>query len=289
MKVNAITNTNFKGLFTDRTKENNGDWRMEYRPYSWETKKANKAQNDIYSSKLPTNEEIYTKEPGLEISEDILGTKSYIKDTRNGRDVLRIQIEDMPSMNYEDSLKVLDKKLEAFWEMKQDAMKDLKKPLENRDTYLFNLSHQHGEYVSDVRRTLGSHIYEKNERARGLEQEFDKVTKYAEDLGDSFENYTKLAESANDVRNQREHIREELNKIMEAKLKNNLIDVSRRDTEAPYTPLYKALQNIEKAKGKLVALSDRTITVENLLKAVGEDCKIYKVIDYIEKLMMKKI
>ena len=62
MKVNVINNTNFKGLFIDKTKENNGNWRMEYRPYSWEMKNdgeyimAPQTEWDLFSDKLPDNE-----------------------------------------------------------------------------------------------------------------------------------------------------------------------------------------------------------------------------------------
>ena len=47
MKIQAInTNTNFKGLFTDKSAQNNGNWRMEYRrtagkaiiPEKWQIK-----------------------------------------------------------------------------------------------------------------------------------------------------------------------------------------------------------------------------------------------------------
>ena len=65
MKINAINNTNFRGLFTDKTAQNGGNWRMEYSPYSWESnnssKMANKKKIDVYASSLPDNEEIYTK------------------------------------------------------------------------------------------------------------------------------------------------------------------------------------------------------------------------------------
>ena len=71
MKINAITNTSFKGLFTDRTQENNGNWRMEYRPYSWENKMVPKTKIDVFSSVLPTNEEIYIGGGQRESSKDI--------------------------------------------------------------------------------------------------------------------------------------------------------------------------------------------------------------------------
>ena len=98
MKIQAInTNTNFKGLFTDKSAQNNGNWRMEYQPYSWESnntgKMANKERIDIYANMLPDNEEIYTKNKGYyaETSGDILGTTSYYK-TYDGRMLSLIHI-----------------------------------------------------------------------------------------------------------------------------------------------------------------------------------------------------
>ena len=38
MKINAINNTNFKGLFTNKSSQNGGNWKMEYSPYAWESR-----------------------------------------------------------------------------------------------------------------------------------------------------------------------------------------------------------------------------------------------------------
>ena len=70
MRIQAInTNTNFKGLFTNKSNENGGNWKMEYQPYSWEKNAdgdigymANKERVDVYASRLPDNEEIFTRE-----------------------------------------------------------------------------------------------------------------------------------------------------------------------------------------------------------------------------------
>ena len=37
MKINAINNTNFRGLFTDKSSQNGSNWKMEYSPYAWES------------------------------------------------------------------------------------------------------------------------------------------------------------------------------------------------------------------------------------------------------------
>ena len=64
MKIQAINNNTFKGLFTDKSKQNNNEWLMEYRPYSWELDKYTarpkmelKEHVDIKANKLPDNEE----------------------------------------------------------------------------------------------------------------------------------------------------------------------------------------------------------------------------------------
>jgi len=289
MKINAITNTNFKGLFTDRTKENNGNWRMEYRPYSWETPKANKVQIDIFSPTLPDNEEIYINEPNLKISKDIFGTKSYIKDTTYGLDILRIDITDMPSMDLEESLKVKDKKLTMFLKMKQDEMKKLKSALDDRMPNIEQVSKAHYTYANDIDEPWGFHTFSVSDRAQGVRQNFRKMEQIAKENVQDFKKYIKLSESSDAVRKTKDEIFEELINIEEAKSKGLLIDISRRDIQACNEPLHKALQNIEKAKGKLVALSNGIITIDEIIKAVGKDFNIHKAIDFVEKLMQKKI
>ncbi len=289
MKVNSITNTNFKGLFTDRTKENGGNWRMEYRPYSWEGKMAPKSQVDVFSSKLPMNEEIYIDTPNYKLSKDILDTVSYINDTRNGKDILRRTITEMPSLSYEESLRVQDKKLQAFLTMKEEVMQELKRPLENRKTYLFNAAQNHDIYVSDFERSWGSHRFEKEERIKGLRQNFDKMTRHADELGNNFEKYALLSDSSNSVRRQREKIREELEKIELAKSKNSFVDISRRDIDKPFEQLVQAFKNFEQAKSKLFALSNRTITGSEIMEGTGKDFNIQKAVNYVTSLMRKKI
>jgi len=289
MKVSAITNTNFKGLFTDRTKENNGNWRMEYRPYSWENKMVPKTKIDVFSSVLPTNEEIYIGGAQRELSKDILGTVSYYKDISYGKDILRKTITEMPAMNLEESLKVKDKKLTMFLKMKQEEMQELKKSLKDRMGLIFDISKKHNEYASDFNRDVFSHTYSKETRVNGIKTNFDKMTKIAEENGQDFQKYIKLAESADNVRTAKDEIFEELLKIEEAKAKGLLIDISRRDIESPNEPLKNALQNITKAKGKLIALSNGTITVDEILNKLGRDFSIDKAIKYVENLMIKRI
>lgn len=169
MKIQAInTNTNFKGLFTDKSAQNNGNWRMEYQPYSWESnntgKMANKERIDIYANMLPDNEEIYTKNKGYyaETSGDILGTTSYYK-TYDGR--MRRTIDEMPSLNREDSLKVLDKKLGKFLEQKQELRKELEKQLTTRDANVTDAIKQYDHWSNQHQEgyEYGQGLWQKSE------------------------------------------------------------------------------------------------------------------------------
>ena len=289
MKTNAITSTNFRGLFTNNSIGNGGNWRMEYRPYSWEIKMAPKVQLDVFSRTLPDNEEIFTQAPQRELSRDILGTVSYLKDTSEGRDTLRKTITEMNSMNLEDSLKIQDRKFAAFLNLKQDAMDELKSDLQSRMERIFDIAQEHHKYSDDINKGWGSHVYDKETRAHGVSSSFDKMTKLAEDNGNYFKKYIELSESAEAISKAKEAGREELSRIESAKRLNAYIDISRRDIEKPNEPLVKALANLAAAKEKRVALSHRTILVQDIIKGVGKDFSIQKAIEYVEMLMKKRL
>ena len=128
MKIQAINNTNFKGLFTDASGINGGNWRMEYSPYSWESnntgKMANQTDIDVYAKNLPDNDKIYTYDLSTrrKSARDILGTEFYFE---NADGKMRRTITEVPEMNREDSLRVLDKKLGIFLEDKQKLRAEL--------------------------------------------------------------------------------------------------------------------------------------------------------------------
>ena len=250
---------------------------------------APKQHLDIYASKLPLNEELYERGAQIELSKDILGTISYYKDVSQGRDILRKTITEMPAMNLEDSLRTKEKKLKEFIKRKEYFMDTFNAPLEARMSAMFDISKEHNKYASDINRDVFSHQYSKETRADGVKRNFDKMTKIAEENGNDFKQYVRLAKSVNDVHKELETVRKQISELEEARNSNKLIDISRRDIEACDEPLHQALQDVGKAKGKLVALSNQTITVDEILKAVGKDFKIYKAIDFVEKLMSKKV
>lgn len=148
MKISAINyQQNFKGLFIDKSKENGGEWKVVYRPYSWEllptgnygefcdVKKPimfNKEKIDLDSSRLPWNEEIYIPETKTEprISKDILGTVSYYSyPSYTGKEETKDYIEVGESLNREESLKVYAEKMKKFMEMKLEKLYNTKEPV----------------------------------------------------------------------------------------------------------------------------------------------------------------
>ena len=142
MKINAISNTNFKGLFTDKSAQNGGNWKMEYSPYAWEakyfkidSKMANQENIDIFGTCLPDNEKIYTNENGKKSAKDILGTEFYYE-YENGK--VRKTITEVPAMNRENSLKVYNKKLDKFLKMKKDKSEEIKRALRQDEDYIKN-------------------------------------------------------------------------------------------------------------------------------------------------------
>ena len=288
MQISSINNTNFKGLFTDKTAYNGGEWKMEYQPYSWELKKANKEHLDIFASYLPDNEEIYTKRGGFEKSEDILGTVSYYKHYENGIDVKRSTIDDLPSLNLEESLKVQDEKLDKFLKLKQDKMLEIKSEAAKSTRDLAYVSQEHERYANDIGELIGLHSYNKIDRENGVRSNFHKVEIMVKQLREKFTDYTKLAESANAIRKIKEQGLKELAEIEKAKLTDSYIDISRRDIKNPNGPLISALNNIEKAKNKLVALSYRTISMDEILRHLDGNFQADKIIKFVEELIEKR-
>ena len=121
MKIQTINNQiSSKGIYIDRSKENNGNWKMAYKPYSWELDTnakpyiAPKEQIDMYASSLPTNEEFYTAIENAKpaVSKDIYGTISYYQypaHINNGK--MRRDVIQEEAMGREESLEVYVKKL----------------------------------------------------------------------------------------------------------------------------------------------------------------------------------
>ena len=269
MKIQAInTNTNFKGLFTDKSAQNNGNWRMEYQPYSWESnntgKMANKERIDIYANMLPDNEEIYTKNKGYyaETSGDILGTTSYYK-TYDGR--MRRTIDEMPSMNREDSLKVLDKKLGKFLEQKQELRKELEANFD-RQTLAIRSSSDNYNIASYE---LDNTFWTKKNIKNNMDNAARELKNNADIMYQNSQNYIKLMGSIDAVRQTKENGQKEIKQLEELRKSGKLIDISRRDIPNPNEALKQALADISAAAGKFLCLPHKLMSMEEVLKIVN--------------------
>ena len=293
MKIQAInTNTNFKGLFTDKSAQNNGNWRMESQPYSWESnntgKMANKERIDIYANMLPDNEEIYTKNKGYyaETSGDILGTTSYYK-TYDGR--MRRTIDEMPAMNREDSLKVLDKKLGKFLEQKQELRKELEANFD-RQTLAIRSSSDNYNIASYE---LDNTFWTKKNIKNNMDNAARELKNNADIMYQNSQNYIKLMGSIDAVRQTKENGQKEIKQIEELRKSGKLIDISRRDIPNPNEALKQALADIRAAAGKFLCLPHKLMSMDEILKIVnprnlssGYDNEI---MHHIEKLIKRTV
>ena len=293
MKIQAInTNTNFKGLFTDKSAQNNGNWRMEYQPYSWESnntgKMANKERIDIYANMLPDNEEIYTKNKGYyaETSGDILGTTSYYK-TYDGR--MRRTIDEMPAMNREDSLKVLDKNLGKFLEQKQELRKELEANFD-RQTLAIRSSSDNYNIASYE---LDNTFWTKKNIKNNMDNAARELKNNADIMYQNSQNYIKLMGSIDAVRQTKENGQKEIKQIEELRKSGKLIDISRRDIPNPNEALKQALADIRAAAGKFLCLPHKLMSMDEILKIVNprnlSSGYNNEIMHHIEKLIKRTV
>lgn len=293
MKIQAInTNTNFKGLFTDKSAQNNGNWRMEYQPYSWESnntgKMANKERIDIYANMLPDNEEIYTKNKGYyaETSGDILGTTSYYK-TYDGR--MRRTIDEMPAMNREDSLKVLDKKLGKFLEQKQELRKELEANFD-RQTLAIRSSSDNYNIASYE---LDNTFWTKKNIKNNMDNAARELKNNADIMYQNSQNYIKLMGSIDAVRQTKENGQKEIKQLEELRKSGKLIDISRRDIPNPNEALKQALADIRAAAGKFLCLPHKLMSMDEVLKIVNprnlSSGYNNEIMHHIEKLIKRTV
>lgn len=293
MKIQAInTNTNFKGLFTDKSAQNNGNWRMEYQPYSWESnntgKMANKERIDIYANMLPDNEEIYTKNKGYyaETSGDILGTTSYYK-TYDGR--MRRTIDEMPAMNREDSLKVLDKKLGKFLEQKQELRKELEANFD-RQTLAIRSSSDNYNIASYE---LDNTFWTKKNIKNNMDNAARELKNNADIMYQNSQNYIKLMGSIDAVRQTKENGQKEIKQLEELRKSGKLIDISRRDIPNPNEALKQALADIRATAGKFLCLPHKLMSMDEILKIVNprnlSSGYNNEIISHVEKLIKRTV
>ena len=296
MKIQAINNTNFKGLFTN--KSTNDNWRMEYSPYSWESnntsKMAPKENLDVYASKLPDNEEIFTPLSSINnraSSKDILGTESYFEDATTGK--IRKTISEVNAMNREESLGILNKKLDRFLSLKDDEISLIKNNVEYIRKCTDSNEKNFNIFYNDSQEGYFDRTYSLKRSSNEMKQDFDNVRNDTVKLYNNFHNYMNLKNSMDDIKNQKSVNESEIKLLKDLRAKNQLIDISRRDIYDPNKALWEALQDIKKAANKYVCLPHKTISIEKILKAIGQKVKSadipQKAIEYVDTLIKNSI
>lgn len=298
MKINAISNTNFRGLFSNKSAQNGGNWRMEYSPYAWESKNgweidskmANQNNIDIFGTCLPDNEKIYTEKNGKKSAKDILGTEFYYE-YNNGK--VRKTITEIPAMNREDSLKVYNNKLEKFLEMKKEKAESMKKAVANATQNLDDDAETFYSRADDLKNSYFGRSYSTEDSSRVMENKFNKVKDSLEDVTKQFKDYANLRDSSDRVKQRIYDNENEINLLSQKRKAGKLIDISRRDIYDPNKALWSALQNIKEAAEKYVSLPHKTISVQEILKAVGTKAKSADIpklaIQYVDTLIKNRI
>ena len=270
MKVQAINHTNFSGLYTDKSEKSNGYWRKEYSPYSWESSNtsqmAGKEKFDICAFNLPDNEEIYKNYGRREESRDILGTVSYYRNfytDQRGKSFIRV-----PAMNREESLKIHSRKLGKFLEMKAEYKAELEKLLAEEKAALKQKESERNK--ASQTDSTGFWGWFKNKKAGNTVIDTSNISGR---LSKNTVRYIVLCDSIEEVKNMREKELAEAQLLKQARENNNLIDISRRDIKMPDNPLIEGLKDIKTAIYKIVALPHRTISVKEIIEAIGQRVK----------------
>lgn len=316
MKISAINNTNFKGLFTDKSNENNGNWKIEYQPYSWELTPyqqwaprefgmSEQHDLDMFSEKLPDNEKIYSntfsrehygsRPTGRESCKDIFGTEFYYQDF--GTNKMRKTITVLPAMSRENSLIVLNKKLETFIKMKKDLMNEKKSSVSDVKEEIENNSKEYNQNTYEIQDSALSRLFS-SEILSKMDKSFETVKNNAMKTYNAFQDYMKLNESMQGAKNLYKTNAAEIELLKNARETGNLIDISRRDIYDPNKPLWNSIQEMIRTKTletskKLVALPHKTITMQEIVQALGDKIKSSnaptEIINYIDNLIKPRV
>lgn len=276
MKINAINNTNFKGLFTNKSSQNGGNWKMEYSPYAWESRNWYNLSKmdiqrdiDIFGTVLPDNEKIYTDKYGRKSAKDILGTEFYYE--QDGK--IRKTITEVPAMNRENSLKVYNRKLQKFLEMKSQKMDAIAEAIRNIPNGFYDMSSKFNERADDIKKMYIRRVYSLEGSSDVMSEQYNKMRNSAMNAVDQFETYKNLNESKDYVKNYIAENDKEIALLSEKRKAGKLIDISRRDIYDPNKKFWEALQNMKEAADKFVALPHKTISVKEILKKIGDGVK----------------
>ena len=296
MKINAINNTNFRGLFTDKSSQNGGNWKMEYSPYAWEStnwynlsKMDAQRDIDIFGTVLPDNEKIYTDKYGRKSAKDILGTEFYYE--QDGK--IRKTITEVPAMNREDSLRVYNSKLQKFLEMKSNKLASIAQTIIDIPNGFADMCSKFNERARDIKQGYFARSYTLEGSSNEMTTQFDNMTRSANKAVDEFKQYKSMRESMDFVKKYIAENDKEIELLSEKRNAGKLIDISKRDTYDPNKKLWQALQNIKEAVDKYVSLPHKTISVQEILNNIGKDIKKADIpniaIEYVDYLISNRL
>lgn len=215
---------------------------------------------------------------------------------------MRRTIDEMPSLNREDSLKVLDKKLGKFLEQKQELRKELEKQLTTRDANVTDAIKQYDHWSNQHQEgyEYGQGLWQKSEgmsrmqtAKNHMDQNHAVVKNSLDSTADNAKNYIKLMGSIDAVRQTKENGQKEIKQIEELRKSGKLIDISRRDIPNPNEALKQALADIRAAAGKFLCLPHKLMSMEEVLKIVNprnlSSGYNNEIMHHIEKLIKRTV
>lgn len=308
MRINAINNQRtFKGLFIDRSKENGGNWKMEYRPYSWELEDGkpvmqNKKKINYEAPKLPNNEEnFFINSNNVEVSQDIFGTTSYYKcppERNNGKMRSRIDVG-MP-MNREESLNVYLKKMEKFNKDKRSMLThELKSPVDFTPV-MIAYENEFKDALSRYNNDRGIFGGVKTENVSNMVNKTKLLYERAKELYKNAMRYINVSETIPQTEKEITQIKKELSLIEQAKKDKNYIDISNRSINNADEPLIKYLDEMVLSGkpvseyNKLIALPASTRWLKDIFSSLNVNLNTglspstkTKVLEHVRSLIRK--
>lgn len=202
---------------------------------------------------------------------------------------MRRTIDEMPAMNREDSLKVLDKKLEKFLEQKQELRKELEANFD-RQTLAIRSSSDNYNIASYE---LDNTFWTKKNIKNNMDNAARELKNNADIMYQNSQNYIKLMGSIDAVRQTKENGQKEIKQIEELRKSGKLIDISRRDIPNPNEALKQALADIRAAAGKFLCLPHKLMSMDEILKIVNprnlSSGYNNEIMHHIEKLIKRTV
>lgn len=280
MKIQSITNNNFRGKYTYGS-DKDGKWWTEYRPYSWENYNHSTAEPkryvNILSSELPNNEQIYNAHYRdnilqKEITTDIIGTITSIHKFDNDANHSDIKVRE--SMGREESIKVFLEKLQKFLDMKLEHKVTYVKQLGKTFNQIRELSHDFDKHSKDFDSGLLAAVNTRKENKDLMVAVKESIMSEVNSIKEQQGRLDRLNDSIHKVRKQMISLQVELNDIAKARKNSRIIDISRRDIEDADRPLLDAMKyDFETLINSVVILPHKTISMQKIFAQMNNNKK----------------